>query len=389
MSAPILPGGTIGVLGGGQLGRMFALAARRLGYHVDVFAPEDDTPAGQIAYREVRAPYDDLDAVEGFARGVEVVTFEFENVPARTVEVASRHAPVRPDGSLLHATQDRVREKTALARSGLPVAPFAVIESTDDLARAATEVGFPAVLKTAAWGYDGKGQQRVDDAAALASAYEALAGGRAVLERWIEFVGELSVVGARGHDGAVALYEPVWNEHRNHILDLTLCPAPVSPRIRAAAEEIARTVLEAFEVVGVLCVELFLLPDDSLLVNEVAPRPHNSGHITIDAHSCSQFEQQVRAVCGLPLGSTARQVRAAAMANLLGESWADGEPDWPRALEDPGVRLHLYGKSAARPGRKMGHLTVADDDIQEARRRALAAREALRRTSKEHVWTSK
>ncbi|MDJ0974125.1 MAG: 5-(carboxyamino)imidazole ribonucleotide synthase [Planctomycetota bacterium] len=388
MSAPILPGATIGVLGGGQLGRMFSLAARNLGYHVNVFAPEDDTPAGQIAYREVRAPYGDLDAVQRFAEGVEVVTFEFENVPTETVEVAERFAPVRPAGALLHMTQNRVREKTGLLRHGLPVSPFAVIRSPADLESAAAQIGFPAVLKTAAWGYDGKGQRRVDDAAALRAAYMRLGGARAVLERFVPFVGELSVVGARGLDGAVALYEPVWNEHRDHILDITLCPAPIADAVRSDALELARTVLEAFDVVGVLCVELFLLEDGSLIVNELAPRPHNSGHVTIDAHVCSQFEQQVRAVCGLPLGSTARRVRAAAMANLLGDLWREGDPCFADALKDPGVRLHLYAKSGPRPGRKMGHLTVAGQTIEEARERALAARTSAACRCEEPSWTS-
>jgi 5-(carboxyamino)imidazole ribonucleotide synthase len=377
--APILPGAAVGVLGGGQLGRMFSLAARRMGYRVHVFAPDDDTPAGQLADREVRAPYDDLEAVERFARGVSVVTFEFENVPAATAEAAARHAPVRPAGSLLHTTQDRAREKQALTARGLPVAPYAVIASHEELAAAGAAVGFPAVLKTAGWGYDGKGQRRVEGAAELEAAWRELGQVPCVLERFVAFTNELSVVGARGLDGALALYDPVLNHHERHILDVTLCPAPVAERVREDALELARAVLEGLEVVGVLCVELFLLEDGSLVVNELAPRPHNSGHVTIDAHECCQFEQQVRAVCGLPLGSTALQVPAAAMANLLGDLWSEGEPDWCAALADPGVRLHLYGKSEPRPGRKMGHLTVAGATLEEAERRARTARAALGR----------
>jgi 5-(carboxyamino)imidazole ribonucleotide synthase len=366
---------------------MFTLAARHMGYHVDVFCPEDDTPAGQIAFREIRAPYDDLEAVQRFARGVEVVTFEFENVPTPTAEAAARHAPVRPAGSLLYTTQNREREKRALEVRGIPVAPFAVIEGPQDIADAIATTGLPAVLKTASWGYDGKGQQRVESAAQLEAAVAQLGATHAVLEAFVDFSAEISVVGARGIDGGIALYDPFWNRHRDHILDVTLCPAPVPAAVRHAALEIAREVLESFEVVGVLCVEMFLLEDGTLLVNELAPRPHNSGHLTIDAHQCDQFEQQVRAVCGLPLGSTERKVPAAAMANLLGDLWQQGPPDWAAALGDPGVHLHLYGKTVPRPGRKMGHLCVTSSTVDEADRRVQAAREAVRRHPEEAAWT--
>jgi len=365
---------------------MFTLAARRMGYRIDVLAPEDDTPAGQIAYREIRAPYDDLEAVERFARAVDVVTFEFENVPAAAAEVAARHAPVRPAGTLLHLTQDRAREKQGLRRLGLPTAPFAQVPDRAALGPAAAAIGFPAVLKRCAWGYDGHGQRRVEALADLQDAWVALGQRPCVLEGFVPFVAELSVVGARGLDGRLALYEPVLNRHRRHVLDLSLCPAPVPEAVLRNAAEIARTVLEGLEVVGVLCVELFLQEGGALLVNELAPRPHNSGHLTIDAHACSQFEQQVRAVCGLPLGSTERAVPAAAMANLLGDLWNGGPPDWAAALADPGVRLHLYGKEAPRPGRKMGHLTVTAATPDEAERRALAARDALV-SKKEAAWT--
>lgn len=387
MTDPVLPGEVIGVLGGGQLGRMFALAARRMGYHVDVLAPDDDTPAGQIAYREVRAPYDDLDAVERLARGVSVMTFEFENVPSAAVEVASRHVPVRPAGSLLHATQNRAREKEALTAQGLPVAVHEVVRSVEGLARAAELVGFPAVLKTASWGYDGKGQRRVEDATDLRTAFESLGGGPAVLERLVPFVAELSVVGARGLDGSVALYDPVLNHHRDHILDVTVCPATVPIQVHHDALDIARAVLEGFEVVGVLAVELFLLDDGSLLVNELAPRPHNSGHVTMDAYPSCQFEQQVRSVCGLPLGSTERVVPAAACANLLGDLWTDGTPAWTRLLAEPGAHLHLYGKTDARPGRKMGHVTVAAATPEKAEARVRAVRDTLCVQQQEVAWT--
>ncbi len=379
MSAPIQPGAVLGVLGGGQLGRMFALAARQMGYHVDVFAPDSDSPTQHVARRGVQAPYDDLDALERFARDVDVITFEFENIPVETVEAAARYAPVRPGGSLLHATQDRMREKRALMDLGLPVARYGTIESEADLATAAAASGFPAVLKTAAWGYDGKGQARVANAEELLSAWKGLGSCRAVLEALVPFLSEISVVGARTLDGQVGLFDPFLNHHANHILDVTLFPAGISAATLAEAQRIARAVLEGFDVCGVLCVEMFLLEGGSLLVNEIAPRTHNSGHVTIDSHVTSQFEQQVRAVCGLPLGSTEAIAPAGAMANLLGELWEPGCPAWSAALSDPGVRLHLYGKDEPRRGRKMGHLSLTAGSVEAAERRVRAARAALSR----------
>lgn len=375
MTAPILPGATLGVIGGGQLGRMFTLAARRMGYRVTVLAPEDDTPAGQIAYQEIRAPYEDLDAVRRFASSVSVVTFEFENVPAGTAMAASEHAPVRPAGSLLHTTQHRRREKESLRAAGVPTVPFAAVESEAELAAAVAAIGTPAILKTAAWGYDGKGQVRVTRATEASAAWERLDRAPAVLEAVASFEREISVVGARGVDGAVALYDPVENTHVHHILDLSVAPAELPATVAARAQEIVRTLLEAWDVVGVVCVELFVMPGGELVVNEVAPRPHNSGHLTLDAHVTSQFEQQVRAVCALPLGSTAA-LAPSAMANLLGDLWEGGDPDWAAALAVPGVALHLYGKLEARPGRKMGHLTALGATAAEARERVLRARAA-------------
>jgi 5-(carboxyamino)imidazole ribonucleotide synthase len=376
MTDSILPGATLGVLGGGQLGRMFTLAARRMGYRVTVFTPDDDTPAGQIAYREIRAPYEDLDAVHRFAESVSVVTFEFENVPAETAAAAAEHAPVRPAGSLLHTTQHRRREKEALQAAGVPVVPFASVETDDELRDAVAALGTPAILKTAAWGYDGKGQVRVEEAREAAGAWASLGRVPAVLEAVAPFVSEISVVGARGLDGSVAVYDPVENLHERHILDTSVAPAPVPETVARRAQDITRTLLETWDVVGVICVELFLMPDGELVVNEVAPRPHNSGHLTVDAHGCSQFEQQVRAVCGLPLGDPGR-ITPAVMVNLLGDLWADGEPNWAGALAWPGVALHLYGKGHPRPGRKMGHLTAVAATADEARVRALGARAAL------------
>jgi 5-(carboxyamino)imidazole ribonucleotide synthase len=360
---------------------MFTLAARRMGYRVSVFAPEDDTPAGQIAYREVRAPYEDLESVRRFAASVSVVTFEFENIPAATTAAAAAEAPVRPSGGILHTTQQRRREKEALRAAGVPVTRFAPVESRPDLDRALEEVGTPAILKTAAWGYDGKGQVRLASAGEAATAWNAVDEAPCVLEAVVPFERELSVVGARGTDGSIALYEPFENHHVDHVLDLSLSPAELPAAVRRRAHEITRTLLEKWEVVGVICVEFFLRPDGELLVNEIAPRPHNSGHLTIDAHACSQFEQQVRAVCGLPLGSTAARAPAA-MANVLGDLWGPGVPNWPGALAVEGVSLHLYGKGEPRPGRKMGHLTAVAPSLDQARERVRTARAAAARRAK-------
>ena len=389
MSHVIQPGSTLGVLGSGQLGRMFAIAARRLGYRVHVLSPDDDTPTGQVADLEIRAAYDDLDAVAKFARGVNVVTFEFENVPAATTAACERFAPVRPGGHVLHTSQNRLREKTFLQNASIPVTPFWPVRSQADLAAALAQSSYPAVLKTADWGYDGKGQAKIAAPAdAAVYAEPKFAGGEAVLEAFIDFQCEVSVVAARGADGSFVAYGPVENSHSRHILDLSVCPAAVAPRVAQQAVEIAREILQRLEVVGVLCVEFFVDRQDRLLVNELAPRPHNSGHFTIDACTTCQFEQQVRAVCGLPLGSP-RQHRPAAMANLLGDLWQVGaqgarsqepgasETNWPAALAHSDVKLHLYGKAEPRVGRKMGHLTALADTPQQAAERVLAARAAL------------
>lgn len=376
MSGPILPGATLGVLGSGQLGRMFAIAARRMGYRVHTFSPESDTPTGQVADHEVQAEYDDLDAVEKFSKNVSVVTFEFENVPAATAEACAKFALVRPAGSVLHTTQHRLREKTFLSRAGFPVTPHRIVRSLEELQQALRELGAPAVLKTAGWGYDGKGQVKIARADEAATAWKNLGTDEAVLEAFIDFDREVSVVAARGVDGSFVHYGVIENAHRNHILDISIAPATVSESVRRDAEEIARGVLKALEVVGVLCVEFFLTKSGQLMINELAPRPHNSGHLTFDAHLTSQFEQQLRAICGLPLGST-ELLRPAAMANLLGDVWANGEPDWYAACAIPDVKLHLYGKASARPGRKMGHLTALANDVETARRHVELARQAL------------
>ncbi|MBA2503458.1 MAG: 5-(carboxyamino)imidazole ribonucleotide synthase [Pyrinomonadaceae bacterium] len=352
------PNSTIGVLGSGQLGRMFTMAARRMGYLVHTFSPETDTPTGQIADLEITAAYEDFDAVRRFAAGVDVVTFEFENIPIETIEVVNERVPVRPGGRVLHTTQHRVREKTFLSRCGFPVTPFRRVTSGEDLMRAIDELGTPCVLKTADWGYDGKGQRKIDSREDAPAAFRALNCAEAVLEKFINLECEISVVAARGSEGEVVSYEVSKNDHSRHILDTSITPAPVAPEIAARATEIAVSVVEELGVVGVLCVEFFLARDGGLYVNELAPRPHNSGHWTVDACVTSQFEQQLRAVCDLPLGAVRMLQPAAAMVNLLGDLWAAGEPDWATLCAMPEVKLHLYGKRAARLGRKMGHLTA-------------------------------
>jgi 5-(carboxyamino)imidazole ribonucleotide synthase len=379
VTEPILPGATIGVLGSGQLGRMFAIAARRMGYRVHTFSPDQDTPTGQIADLEVKASYDDLEAVSAFARGVSVVTFEFENVPAATAQAAESSAPVRPSGAILHTTQQRIREKAFLKSAGLPMTPYRDVRSPEDLDQAVAELGLPAVLKTAAFGYDGKGQFLIRSRDQLTEAWHVIGRQEAVLEAFIDFEREISVVAARADDGQFVHYGAIENQHSKHILDLSLAPARVSPQVTSEAVEIARCVLERLGVVGVLCVEFFVTRDGKLLINELAPRPHNSGHLTVDACVTSQFEQQLRAVCGLPLGSTAMH-RPAAMANILGDQWAKGEPDWRAACAYPDVKLHLYGKLEPRPGRKMGHLTALNHDAEEAYRTVLKARQSLTRS---------
>lgn len=377
----VLPGAAVGVLGSGQLGRMFAIAARRMGYRVHTFSPDSDTPTGQVADKEYENSYDDLDAVREFARGVSVVTFEFENVPAEAVEAAEALAPVRPSGSVLYTTQNRLREKNFLARNGFPVAPFRHVTSREELTAALEEIGRPAVLKTAGFGYDGKGQTRVNTDEDAERAVEALKGQEGVVEAFVDFEREVSVVAARTIRGEFAHYGVIENAHSRHILDLSIAPARVSEETAREAVEIARSILESLDVVGVMCVEFFLARDGRLLVNELAPRPHNSGHLTFDACVTSQFEQQLRAACCLPLGST-ELMRPAAMANLLGDLWAEGEPDWREALKFTDVKLHLYGKTEPRAGRKMGHLTALASTPEEAARKALAARSALSRATR-------
>ena len=372
----IAPGAALGVLGSGQLGRMFCIAARRMGYRVHTFSPEEDTPTGQVADVEVTADYEDVDALRAFAGSVDVVTFEFENVPIAAVDAIEALAPVRPSGAALHTAQQRAREKMFLADHSFPTAAFARAATRDELWDAVARIGTPAIIKTATFGYDGKGQHKVTTPADVAHIWEAIGHQEAVVEKFIPLQAEISVIAARGLDGAIVEYPAFENRHRNHILDLTTAPASVPPAIAAQAIEITRAILQKLQYVGVLCVEFFVSTENELLVNELAPRPHNSGHLTFDAAVTSQFEQQVRAICGLPLGST-ELMRPAAMANLLGDLWADAAPNWAAACRYPDVKLHLYGKEQPRPGRKMGHLTATGKTVIEAQERVIAARDAL------------
>jgi 5-(carboxyamino)imidazole ribonucleotide synthase len=355
---------------------MFCIAARRMGYRVHTFSPEEDTPTGQVADVEVTAEYEDLDALRAFAGSVDVVTFEFENVPIAAVDAIESLAPVRPSGAALHTAQQRAREKTFLADHGFPTAAFARAATLDELWDGVARIGTPAIIKTAAFGYDGKGQHKVTTPADISHVWDAIGHQEAVIERFVSLQSEISIVAARGLDGSIVEFPAFENRHRNHILDLTTAPAAVPPAIAARAVEITRAILTQLQYVGVLCVEFFVSTDNELLVNELAPRPHNSGHLTFDAAVTSQFEQQVRAICGLPLGSP-ELMRPAAMANLLGDLWADGIPNWAAACRFQDVKLHLYGKEAPRPGRKMGHLTAVGRTVQEAQDHVIAARDAL------------
>ncbi len=373
----IAPGKTIGILGSGQLGRMLALAARRMGYRVHAFSPDQDSPAGQVADVETTADYLDLTAVADFAHQVDVITYEFENVPLPTAVAAHAITPVRPGPQALKIAQHRQREKQFLHDHCLPIAPFVVVQNLADLHAGLAQLGVPAVLKTAESGYDGKGQVKIEQVAQASAAWQAIGAQPAILEGWVTVTREVSVVAARDLYGNFAHYGLIENAHVNHILDVSLSPARVDTAVVAQGVELAKVVLERLDVIGVLCVEFFLTAENQLLINEIAPRPHNSGHLTIESHVTSQFAQQLRAVCGWPLGSTA-QLRPAAMANLLGDLWPpDGQPNWLALRDFPQVQLHLYGKQAARPGRKMGHLTALGDDVAEAHTAVVNARHGL------------
>ncbi|MGI9031047.1 MAG: 5-(carboxyamino)imidazole ribonucleotide synthase [Ilumatobacteraceae bacterium] len=368
----IVPPATIGVLGGGQLGRYTVVAARLAGYRTVVLDPDPAAPAGRVADEHLVAAYDDPDALDRLATMCAVVTTEFENPPADALSRLAADVVVAPSPHAVAVAQDRRSEKRFLSGLGVPTAPFAVVEELNEPAA----IGYPAILKTARLGYDGKGQRTVASAVDLRSARDELGGVPCVLERRVPLDVELSVVLARTADGCTAVYPVAENHHRHGILDLTVVPARVAPELASAAVDLATRIADALDYVGVLAVELFV-SDGELLVNELAPRPHNSGHWTLDAATVSQFDQQVRAVCGAALGATGMTAPAAAMVNLLGDLWSDGDPDWAVVLADRATRLHLYGKAAPRPGRKMGHLTVLDTTPDAAAERARTLRRRL------------
>jgi 5-(carboxyamino)imidazole ribonucleotide synthase len=366
------------MLGGGQLGRYALMAARAMGYGTMVLEPDPQAPAANVADEHLVAAYDDEAALDRLASTCAVVTTEFENPPAASLERLARSTDVAPSAAAVAIAQDRRTEKRFLADAGIPIAPWGTVESVESVDASAT-VGFPAILKTARLGYDGKGQTTVTSAEQLRDAWSALGGCVCVLETALSLDAEVSVVVARTTDGRTATYEVAENLHVNGILDLSVVPARVSASVAERATELALVVADALDYVGVLAVELFVV-DGEVYVNELAPRPHNSGHWTLDAARTSQFEQQVRAVCGVGLGHTAMTVPAVAMVNLLGDLWQTGEPDWATAFAEPHATVHLYGKAVARPGRKMGHLTITGGSADDVAAEALELRDAISRT---------
>jgi 5-(carboxyamino)imidazole ribonucleotide synthase len=379
----IPPGNTLGVLGGGQLGRMFAHAAERLGYRIHIYEPSPESPAAEVSAHAVHAPYTDLAALEAFVRSCDAVTYEFENIPAEPLRLLENAGVFRPKWQILEITQNRLREKTWLLKNEFPHVLFSECEAGGDLAAAIRQIGMPCVVKTADFGYDGKGQQKVSDEASLARAVTGFHGQRAVVERWIDFKCELSVLVARSTRGETRSFPVAENIHTRHILDFSIVPARVSAAVQERARALAEAIATRLDLVGLLAVELFLTDQDEILVNELAPRPHNSGHWTLDACATSQFEQHVRAVAGLPLGESSLTAPAAVMVNILGDAWkwsgeqCTGAPDWSALLREPRVHLHLYGKKEPRPGRKMGHFTVIGDTANTALERARQLKAAL------------
>ncbi len=352
INSPLPPGSTIGILGGGQLGRMLAIAAAELGYHTHIYCPEADAPAYEVSKNKTVAAYDNKVALKAFAQSVDVVTYEFENIPVSCVEELAKSVPVWPDAATLASCQHRVLEKQAINKMGIATAPFHAITSLESLNEAIVKTGLPVVLKTARMGYDGKGQNMLNEGCDVAAKWNALNTNEAILEGFVDFTMEISVIAARDAKGNIACYPPVQNIHKHHILSETIVPAPISDALSKQAESIAKKIAEGLNLVGILAIEMFVTRKGDILVNELAPRPHNSGHWTIDACATSQFEQTVRAVCGLPLGSTTRLCDAT-MLNLIG----DDANDWKKYLAMPNAKLHLYGKKESRAGRKMGHVT--------------------------------
>ena len=378
LESPLNPGSTIGIIGGGQLGRMLAIAARQMDYKTVVLDPDSNCPAGQVADRVIRSEYSDLKASSELAALADVVTYEFENVDADSVSSAEKHKPVRPSSTVLRTTQNRLHEKKALLEAGIPVANFRKVDSLKDLEDAASVLGYPMVLKTATEGYDGKGQSIIHGEHDLAISYDQLNARNVelIVEQFVSFKAEVSTICARTADGMTATFDPSENIHRNHILDTSIVPARIDESVAGKARIVATNIAEKLDVVGLIAVEMFVTQENDILVNELAPRPHNSGHYTMDGCDTSQFEQLVRVLAGMPI-TLPKLHSPTVMVNLLGEIWEDtgGNPDWQRALEMPGVSLHLYGKSAARIGRKMGHINVVAETVEEALYIAAEARE--------------
>ncbi|HET7458395.1 MAG TPA: 5-(carboxyamino)imidazole ribonucleotide synthase [Gemmatimonadaceae bacterium] len=372
---PILPGATIGFFGGGQLGRMAAMAARSMGYDVHVLDPDPDCPARPLASRCVTAALDDAVAADDFARGCNVITLEIERVGAESIAAASRHCPVRPNANAVYVVQDRARQKEWLESNGFPVAPFRIVRSADECEAAVAALG-ASIAKTCVGGYDGRGQARIESAANAAGAWRALHADRLVVEQRVDIDFEISVLVARRPEGETLVYSPALNHHDHGVLTWSAWPASLPATLGVEAEALGQRVAEALDVVGLLAVEMFVLRDGRLLVNELAPRPHNTYHESERGAATSQFEQIVRAVCDLPLGAV-DAVSPAAIINLLGDVWTHGVPNFERALEVPTVRLHLYGKRHARPGRKMGHLSAVGLTTDEALGRVIDAYERL------------
>ena len=374
----ILPGATLGILGGGQLGRFFVMAARKMGYRVVVLDPEENCPAAQWADQHIRASYTDHAALAQLAQACAAITTEFENVPASSLDYLATTRPVCPAASALSVTQDRIREKTFLRENAFDTAPFVAVAQRQDLRAAFAQITPPALMKLSRAGYDGKGQRWVRTLDEAEQVFDDLGGKPCVLEAGVAIQTEISVLIARGGDGAVVAYPPSENQHRDGILDIGIVPARISTELGARATQIATRIAALLAYQGVMAVEFFIAQDGKLLVNEIAPRPHNSGHYTLDACMTSQFEQQVRALCGLPLGD-ARLLTPAVMVNLLGDLWrAEQAPPWDKVLSHPRAKLHLYGKYYARPGRKMGHFTYLDVRVETALSQALAIQVALK-----------
>jgi 5-(carboxyamino)imidazole ribonucleotide synthase len=376
----ILPGATLGLVGGGQLGRMFTIAARSMDYRVTVLDPDPLSPAAEFASGHLNTAYTHPISIDELARTCAAITTEFENAPAETLAILAKRTIVRPAGEAVAIAQDRFLEKSFFRDNGFPVGPFAIIRTEQDLAAAANTCTFPAVLKTARFGYDGKGQARIANVNELAATLNDWKHAPAILEQFLALKCEISVVLARAATGETALFPIAENQHVNGVLDITIAPARISDTLANQARQLATKLADTLNYVGVLAVEFFVLDDDTLLINEIAPRPHNSGHYTIDACRTSQFEQQVRVLCGLPLAE-ASQHSPAVMLNLLGDMWRGDNhktaPDWSVILSHPGAHLHLYGKREARAGRKMGHVTVCDVSVEAALVAVLKMKAAL------------